>query len=96
MEAYLAGCYPVVANTSAQGEIVRLAGGSAVPVTTMEELIAGLADAVLWCHAHREELGTIAEHSVQTVAEYFASSRYDRVIEDAYNTAIKGSRNRMR
>ena len=27
LEAYLAGCYAVVADTSAQGEIVRLAGG---------------------------------------------------------------------
>ena len=88
VEAMLAGCYAVVADASAQGEIVRLAGGAAVPVTTMDELVSGLADAVLWCHAHREELGHIAAQTIPIIAENFSAERYDRVIESTYQTAI--------
>lgn len=88
VEAMLAGCYAVVADTSAQGEIVRLAGGAAVPVTTMDELVGGLADAVLWCHTHREELGNIAAQTIPIIVENFSAERYDRVIEATYQTAI--------
>jgi len=96
VESMLAGCYPVVADTSAQGEIVRMAGGSAIPVTTMDELISGLADAVLWCHGHREEINSIAARASQTVAEYFSTANYDRVIEETYRTALEGLAQRSR
>lgn len=91
LEACLAGCYPVVADTSAQGEIVRLAGGTAVPVVTMDALVSGLADAVLWCHANRQELGGSAAQTIPIIAKYFAAERYDIVIEETYKTAL-GSR----
>ena len=89
VEAILAGCYPVVADTSAQGEIVRLAGGTAVPVTDMESLIQGLADAVIHCDQNRDQLPTIVENARQKLLQHFDSTRYDEVIAKAYETALK-------
>ena len=87
LEAYLAGCYPVVADTSAQGEIVRLAGGKAIPANSMEELIDGLAGAVIWCANHRKELPTMAAESATRIADHFSSVRYDATLEEAYRLA---------
>jgi glycosyltransferase involved in cell wall biosynthesis len=84
LEAYLAGCYPVVADTSAQGEIVRLAGGTAVPLTDLEGLTDGLANALLECNANRARLETENRKSLEILAEYFHSDRYDREIASAY------------
>ena len=88
LEACLAGCYPVVADTSAQGEIVRRCGGHAVPVTDMPSLIRGLADALIWCDGHREELASLATGITNRVADHFASDRYDATVEQAYRTAL--------
>jgi glycosyltransferase involved in cell wall biosynthesis len=89
LEAYLAGCYPVVADTSAQGEIVRMAGGSAVPVTSIEQLVDGLAGAIIDCAHRRDELSArVAESRVKLVA-YFDSARYDQAIADAYRVAME-------
>jgi glycosyltransferase involved in cell wall biosynthesis len=89
LEAYLAGCYPVVADTSAQGEIVRLAGGKAVAATTQEQMVRGLADAVIWCERNRQALPVEAAKAATLVAEHFSSERYDKVLEDAYRIAMK-------
>jgi glycosyltransferase involved in cell wall biosynthesis len=89
LEAYLAGCYPVVADTSAQGEIVRMAGGKAVPVESMDELIHGLADAIIWCANHRNELPDLACEAAARIADHFSSERYDNTLERAYETALR-------
>ena len=90
LESYLAGCYPVVADTSAQGEIVRLVGGHAVAVDNMHQLIEGLAEAIIWCANHRENLQNLAAESAQRVAKHFSSSRYLTTLTNAYETAIQG------
>lgn len=90
LEAYLAGCYPVVADTSAQGEIVRLAGGKAVAADTKEQMVRGLADAVIWCDRNRDALPIEAAQAANRVADHFSSERYDQVLSDAYLTAMKG------
>jgi glycosyltransferase involved in cell wall biosynthesis len=92
LESYLAGCYPVVADTSAQGEIVRLAGGTAVPVSGVKELIRGLADAVIECSRNRSELPAKVEQSRQRLIAHFDSERYDQAIADAYHHAIRSKR----
>ncbi|MEK7950839.1 glycosyltransferase family 4 protein [Luteolibacter soli] len=89
LEAYLAGCYPVVADTSAQGEIVRMAGGSAVPVTSMKNLIEGLSDAILDCACNREKLLTRATEGRKKLIAYFDSARYDQALSDAYLQATE-------
>ena len=89
VEAIFAGCYPVVADTSAQGEIVRMCGGKAVPVDSMDGLIAGLADALAWCAGHREELPHLAATAADLVARFCSSERYDATLEQAYVSALK-------
>jgi glycosyltransferase involved in cell wall biosynthesis len=89
LEACLAECYPVVADTSAQGEIVRFAGGRAVSADNMDSLVRGLADAIIWCANHRDELRLLAAASVERIAEHFSSERYDATLEQAYEFAVK-------
>lgn len=87
LEACLAGCYPVVANTSAQGEIVRLVGGHAVSVTDPDSLVQGLADAVEWCHAHPGSLEGVANRAAEAVSLHFSGESYEQTVEDAYTLA---------
>ncbi|MCW1923542.1 glycosyltransferase [Luteolibacter arcticus] len=89
LEAYLAGCYPVVADTSAQGEIVRMAGGSAIPITDIAGLVDGLAQAVMGCARHRDELPAKVAESRSKLIAYFDSARYDQAIADAYRVAME-------
>jgi glycosyltransferase involved in cell wall biosynthesis len=88
LEAYLAGCYPVVADTSAQGEIVRLIGGHAVPVERMDSLIQGLADAVIWCDDHRAEIASLSADAASKIAGHFSSKNYDATVADSYALAL--------
>jgi glycosyltransferase involved in cell wall biosynthesis len=92
LEAYLAGCYPVVADTSAQGEIVRLAGGKAVAADTQDGMISGLAAAIIWCARNRDQLVTEAAKATGRIAEHFSSEHYDQVLEQAYRTALGAKR----
>jgi hypothetical protein len=89
LEAYLAGCYPVVADTGAQGEIVRLAGGHPVPVQSMEQLVDGLASAVLWCANNREALHQTSQVAIERLVIHFSSERYIATITDAYTIAME-------
>jgi glycosyltransferase involved in cell wall biosynthesis len=85
LEACLSGCYPVVADTSAQGEIVRAVGGSAVPIESVTSLINGLADALIWCAANRKEMQENAQSAAVSVADLFSSQRYDDALRMAYS-----------
>jgi len=88
LEACLAGCYPVVADTSAQGEIVRLVGGTAVPVRDVDSLVAGLADALLQCQADPTSLIGVASRAADAVQQHFSGESYECTVEDAYTLAI--------
>jgi glycosyltransferase involved in cell wall biosynthesis len=87
LEAYLAGCYPVVADASAQGEIVRMAGGHAIHAESEDEMVAGLTEAVIWCAEHRSEIQWLAAKSRSIIIDYFSSERHDAVLEDVYAMA---------
>lgn len=86
-EAVLAGCLPIVADASAQGEIVNMAGGDAVPATDMETLINGMAVALLKADRDRLNMRKRAGQSSQKVAEYFSEARYKSVLSNAYDIA---------
>jgi len=88
LEACLAGCYPVVADTSAQGEIVRLVGGTAVPVRDIDSLVAGLADALLECQANPASLSGVATQAAAAVERHFSGESYERTVEEAYALAL--------
>ena len=88
VEAVLAGCYPVVANTSAQGEIVKSCGGIAVPVESTKSIINDLAEAIVWCANHRNELFPLACKAANQIADRFGSERYESTLRDAYAIAL--------
>jgi len=92
LEACLAGCYPVVADTSAQGEIVRLVGGTAVPVRDVDTLVRGLAEALLWCRANPAALDGVAAKAAAAVNQHFSGESYARAVEDAYALATRAGR----
>ncbi len=84
VEAILAGCYPIVADTSAQGEIVSMTGGTAVPLINIEEMVEGLAQSVIACNARRDRLFTEMEMARSILCEYLHDDRYSREIASAY------------
>lgn len=88
LESYLAGCYPVVADTSAQGEIVNLVGGKAVPVNDMDSLIQGLSQAIIWCAENRDQLASLAETSRIEILKHFSSESYEQTLRNAYEEAV--------
>jgi glycosyltransferase involved in cell wall biosynthesis len=89
LESYLAGCYPVVVNTSAQGEIVRLAGGIAVEPLDPESVVSALADAIIWCSQNRKTLRDFPSVSIPKLTQYFSATRYDETLDRAYADALK-------
>jgi glycosyltransferase involved in cell wall biosynthesis len=84
LEAILAGCYPVVADASGAGEIVRQVGGHAVQATDPDTLVAGLADALRWCDANRPEMRTTAAAASRSVVKLFSRARYNASINSFY------------
>lgn len=87
LEACLAGCYPVVADISAQGEIVESCGGHAAPINSVEGLVSGLAEAIVWCSEHRAELPRLTCSIGSRVADQFSSNQYDTILDEAYRVA---------
>ncbi len=85
LEAALAGCYPVVADSSGAGEIVRRIGGSAVPAGNRTQLVADLADKLAWCDRNRTEIRTAGEQASLNVAGEFGQTHYLRTIESLYS-----------
>jgi glycosyltransferase involved in cell wall biosynthesis len=88
LEACLAGCYPVVADTSAQGEIVRLIGGRAVEVKDVDSLVRGLADGIEWCHSNPGLLEGVATQAADAVNRHFSGDSYEQITENAYQLAL--------
>ncbi len=88
-EATLAGCYPIVADASAAGEMVRLVGGSAVPVESPEQVIEDLANEVVRVADDRERMREVAAEASRRVAEHYSADNYDRVIDRAYAMAVE-------
>jgi glycosyltransferase involved in cell wall biosynthesis len=89
LEACLAGCYPLVADTSAQGEIVGLTGGAAVPTDSLEGLVEGMAEALWWCYQNREETSRVGREASVRVAKEFAADLYDQAIAEVYGCACQ-------
>jgi len=87
LEACLAGCYPVVADISAPGEIVRLVGGIAAKVDTQEGLVNELSDAILWCARNQGELRDKADECGRRIADHFSSANYRQVLNSTYELA---------
>ncbi len=89
LEAALAGCYPLVADSSGAGEIVRLIGGTAVAARDRGQIVAGLADALQWCDRNRSTIASEAMTASAKAADEFGKSRYTRRIHEIYQEAIE-------
>lgn len=87
-EAVLAGCYPIVADASAAGEMVRLVGGKAVAADEPNVMIAGLCAAILEAAGDRESMRQSALEAARNVATKYSELNYDQVTEVAYSAAL--------
>lgn len=76
LEAILSGCYPIVVDASAAGEIVKTCGGTAVPVTTPREVVEGLAEAILQYSENPEKFQECLPRIRQNVIRSFTQSRF--------------------
>ncbi len=85
IEACLAGCYPIVADISAQGEIVHKSCGIAVKVTNKSQLINGIAEAVIQCSKIRDKLPEMNEFGREIICESMSSESYERTLKNAYS-----------
>lgn len=92
LEAIIAGCYPVVADASGAGEIVRKVGGHAAPAPDPDSLVAGLADALRWCAAHRGEMSAKAAAASRAVQTSFSRAGYCDAIDSLYEEARNAPR----
>jgi len=84
IESILAGCYPVVVDTSAQGEIVRMAGGTAVATKSPEQVVEALAEAIIWCDRNREAMAEAAGMAGRRVEAFFNLKDHDRTLLEIY------------
>lgn len=91
VEAMIAGCYAIVADISAQGEIVRMAGGTAVATKSPEQVVEGLAEAIIWCDRNREAMAEAACIAGRRVEEFFNSEHHDRTLLEIYQNVGGGS-----
>ena len=92
VEAALAGCYPVVADNSGAGEIVRRIGGTAVPAHNHTQTVRALADALQWCADHRESCSNATKLISEKANEEFGRERYVKRINEIYQQALAVNR----
>ena len=87
IEAALAGCYPVVADSSGAGEIVRRIGGMAVAAHNRRQIVSDLADALEWCDRNRSTISSEAQKASSKAVDEFGKARYIRRINEIYQDA---------
>ena len=90
VEAMVAGCYPIVADASAQGEIIREFGGDAIPTISIESLVCGLADAIERCWHGRASLRARGRFIGDRIAPAFSPARFREGIATAYQAVFQG------
>jgi len=91
LEAVLSGCYPIVASTSASGEVVRAASGHAIPVTCPAEMISSICEALLWCAQNRQQAKASANAAREWICSHFSEQHYLESLHEAYNQALNSS-----
>lgn len=89
LEAIIAGCYPIVTDTSAAGEIVRSVGGHAVPLTNPDDMVFRIADALWWCNRENKSMKQVAASAGATISRLFSEYAYCETINIAYEQAVK-------
>ena len=88
LEAITAGCFPIVADASAAGEIVTLVGGVAVSVKNPLETIRLLAEALIDVYQHLDTLPETMNVMNEKLQLHFSAAAYESGIDLAYHTAL--------
>ncbi len=88
LEAMLAGCVPVVANSSAAGEIVKKIDGFAIEPTSRESLVGGLAAAILKLWQDRESIDARGKCIANATLSEFGSDRFRATLREIYEQAL--------
>lgn len=89
LEAIIAGCYPIVADTSAAGEIVRSVGGDAIPLTNSEGMARGICHALLRCSCERGKMTKLGTDAANKVVRLFSEEAYSKGVNSAYFQATQ-------
>jgi len=84
IEAMLAGCYPIVADASAQGELIQMFTGTAVAVTDRDTMIKELCAAVLETSLNLKKKTEEIDNKINTLIKYFSEEAYHAKINEAY------------
>jgi len=87
IEAMLAGCYPIVADVSAPGQIVREFWGTAVAAKNSRALIDGLAKSVISMFNQIQSKGSLAppQTLLNKLKTAFSEKQYLKTINYAYD-----------
>ena len=88
VESILAGCYPIVADASAPGELIRIAGGTAVKADTPEAMVIGLTEAVIKASVWRMEPGDQIMPRIPLLAKALAIDNYHTKLDQAYRSCL--------
>lgn len=89
MEAMLAGCVPIVADSGGPHDIVDENCGFRVPVTTPEKMAAEIAAHIRRLNADRGLLKTLSLAAHQKIAHTYNEESYLKSIRRIYDQAIR-------
>lgn len=92
VEAVLAGCYPIVADASAPGELVRIAGGKAIQVTTPSAMIEKFAASIIEYNERREKHDEPYTVNISSLINFLSAYNYRSVLNEAYRQSINHQR----
>lgn len=87
-EAILAGCYPLVADLSAQGEMARVAGIQGVSVENEELLVSELVSRIKAFAADPVKFREEARKGSEKLAVFFSKDRYLSTMREAYRSVV--------
>lgn len=88
MEGMLAGCVPVVAHASAQGEIVEEDCGVRIPIRTPEQMAEDICKTLLLLDVDRNRLQTLGQCAQARIARSFTEENYRASINRVYKMAV--------
>jgi glycosyltransferase involved in cell wall biosynthesis len=87
-EAILSGCYPLVANLSAQGEMARVAGIQGVSVENEDLLVSELVSRIKGFAADPVKFREEARIASEKLAVFFSKDRYLSTMREAYRSVV--------
>lgn len=89
LEAMLAGCVPIIADASAQADVVNDTSGFKIPLGTAEFISTGLAKAVETMARNPDLRFEMGRSASRLVAESFTEDAYVDKLGNIYEAAIK-------